>query len=106
MFEQYRSSDDRDCYRSKLPDLRMVCEGGRKIQILSCRSTHDDETYTDNTRPDSRNVRYKGTKWFDDEVFEIGYVVCFKSGGHPMTIIAIDQSSVTCDWSFKDDAKS
>jgi uncharacterized protein YodC (DUF2158 family) len=42
----------------------------------------------------------------DDQIFKVGDVVCFKSGGHPMTVIAIDQSSVSCVWSVKGDAKT
>jgi uncharacterized protein YodC (DUF2158 family) len=39
-------------------------------------------------------------------VFEIGDVVRLKSGGHLMTVVSIDQGSVTCDWSVRGDIKS
>jgi uncharacterized protein YodC (DUF2158 family) len=39
-------------------------------------------------------------------VLKVGDVVCYNSGGHLMTVISIDENSVTCVWSVKGDAKS
>jgi uncharacterized protein YodC (DUF2158 family) len=41
-----------------------------------------------------------------DTVFTVGDVVRVKSGGHLMTVVSIDQGSVTCDWSVRGDIKS
>ncbi len=42
----------------------------------------------------------------EDAVFKLGDVVRVKSGGHLMTVVSIDQGSVTCDWSVRGDIKS
>jgi uncharacterized protein YodC (DUF2158 family) len=42
----------------------------------------------------------------EDTVFTVGDVVRLKSGGHLMTVAAIDEGSVTCDWSVRGDIKS
>jgi uncharacterized protein YodC (DUF2158 family) len=42
----------------------------------------------------------------EDAVFEVGDVVSLKSGGHLMTVASINEGSVTCDWSVRDDVKS
>jgi uncharacterized protein YodC (DUF2158 family) len=39
-------------------------------------------------------------------VFKVGDVVRVKSGGNLMTVVSIDQGSVTCDWSVRGDIKS
>jgi uncharacterized protein YodC (DUF2158 family) len=38
--------------------------------------------------------------------FEVGDVVAFKSGGHLMTVIFIDENFLTCAWSVRGDDKS
>jgi uncharacterized protein YodC (DUF2158 family) len=42
----------------------------------------------------------------EDTGFKVGDVVCFNSGGHPMTIISLAENSATCVWSVRGDAKS
>jgi len=42
----------------------------------------------------------------EDTVFKVGDVVRLKSGGHLMTVAAIDEGPVTCDWSVRGDVKS
>jgi uncharacterized protein YodC (DUF2158 family) len=42
----------------------------------------------------------------EDTVLKVGDVVRLKSGGHLMTVASIDEGSVTCDWSVRDDIKS
>jgi uncharacterized protein YodC (DUF2158 family) len=42
----------------------------------------------------------------EDTALKVGDVVSYNSGGHLMTIISIDENSVTCVWSVKGDAKS
>jgi uncharacterized protein YodC (DUF2158 family) len=45
-------------------------------------------------------------KMSEDEGFKIGDTVTLKSGGHLMTVASIDEGSVTCDWSVRNDVKS
>ena len=42
----------------------------------------------------------------DTVLFEVGDVVAFKSGGHLMTVIFINDNFLTCAWSVRDDDKS
>jgi uncharacterized protein YodC (DUF2158 family) len=42
----------------------------------------------------------------EDTVLKVGDVVSLKSGGHLMTVAAIDEGSITCGWSLKGDTKS
>jgi uncharacterized protein YodC (DUF2158 family) len=42
----------------------------------------------------------------EDTGFKVGDVVCFNSGGRPMTIISLAENSATYVWSVRDDAKS
>jgi uncharacterized protein YodC (DUF2158 family) len=42
----------------------------------------------------------------EDSTVKVGDVVSYNSGGHLMTVISIDENSVTCVWSVKGDAKS
>jgi uncharacterized protein YodC (DUF2158 family) len=39
-------------------------------------------------------------------LFEAGDIVAFKSGGHLMTVIFIDENFLTCTWSVRGDDKS
>ena len=41
----------------------------------------------------------------EDPAPKVGDTVCFKSGGHLMTVISKDAGAVTCAWSVKNDAK-
>jgi uncharacterized protein YodC (DUF2158 family) len=36
----------------------------------------------------------------------VGDTVCLMSGGHSMTVVAVDDGVATCDWSVKDDIKT
>jgi uncharacterized protein YodC (DUF2158 family) len=42
----------------------------------------------------------------ENPTFKIGDTVSLNSGGHLMTVVAIDDKSVTCDWSERGGIKS
>jgi uncharacterized protein YodC (DUF2158 family) len=42
----------------------------------------------------------------DEITFKIGETVMLSSGGHLMTILAVDNDGVTCAWSAKGDTKT
>ena len=39
-------------------------------------------------------------------MFQVGDTVALNSGGHLMTVVSVDENSITCDWSVRGDVKS